>query len=86
MRTEELIGKEIIGFKFPSGVYECYTGSDKLVYNPGMDKSVGVVGEIAYTHKLLVRIAFPNGDSWNYPMELVIEQLGTRSTEIFKIL
>ena len=62
---EDLLEKEIRGFKF----------SDGPGYVPRMNDYIGVTGRIRYVGGDAVSVKFPNGDSWSYPLSEIHEHL-----------
>ena len=92
MKKEELIGKEVYGFKFPDG----HAG---LSYPEAMNNFVGKVGIVWDTDERSVKVIFPKSrhrerNYWYYPKSMVIVNLVTEASEkkelskpeIFKIL
>ena len=92
MKKEELVGKEVYGFKFPGG----HAG---LSYPEAMNHFVGKVGIVWDTDERSVKIIFPKSrhserNCWWYPKSMVIanlvtepsEEKETGAPEIFKIL
>lgn len=72
MRNEDLLGKKVVGFKFAGGPG----------FSDRMEKHVGEVGVINSIKKssrgddgMIAYVRFGNGDSWYYPLDLVIENL-----------
>lgn len=62
---EDLLGKEIRGFKFSGGPG----------YLHAMNKYNGVVGKIVYANSDVIQIKFPDGKSWNYPYKEALHNL-----------
>ena len=63
---EDLLGKEIRGFKF----------SGSPTYFPhSMDAYNGVVGKIVYANSDVIQIKFSSGKSWNYPRKEALNHL-----------
>ena len=92
MKKEELIGKEVYGFKFPDG----HAG---LSYPEVKNHFVGEVGIVQDTDRSSAKIIFPKSrhtkrNCWWYPKSMVIanlvtelsEEKETGAPEIFKIL
>ena len=90
MKKKELVGKEVYGFKFPSG-------TDGIFWNPNgdMEKLIGQIGTIKrYSlDDKSVWVAFPksiqniNSHIWWYPVSMISEHLlENQETEIFKII
>jgi hypothetical protein len=67
---EDLLGKEIRGFKF----------SDGPGYVPAMNKYIGVIGTIRYVSSDSVSVKFPNHDTWSYPLSEIHEHLVEEKT------
>lgn len=62
---EDLLGKEIRGFKF----------SDSPGYILRMNDYIGVIGKIIYVSSDSVSVKFPNRDTWSYPLSEIHEHL-----------
>jgi hypothetical protein len=62
---EDLLGKEIKGFKFSGGIG----------YNMSMNKYIGVIGKIKSVRNDSVTVKFPNHDTWSYPLSEINEHL-----------
>ena len=71
MRNEDLLGKKVVGFRFAGGVG----------FSEGMERHVGEVGvikTIKYSSQqegLIAYVNFSDGNSWYYPLELVLDHL-----------
>ena len=63
---EQYLGRKIKGFKFE--------GSQHMFYHPKMDNHIGEVGVITAYLGDRFKVEFAN-DHWNYPANLVLEQL-----------
>jgi hypothetical protein len=68
------IGKKIRGFRFESEM-------DDLLFNRGMRKNIGEIGEIIVQHESSVKIQFEK-EFWYYPISLVDEHLVEETPEI----
>jgi hypothetical protein len=62
---EDLLEKEIRGFKFRDGPG----------YVPRMNDYIGVIGKIRYVSSDSVSVKFPNHDTWSYPLSEIHEHL-----------
>lgn len=78
MKEEDLVGKEIKGFKFES--------SERLFYAPLMNKFIGKVGEITSARIgygcVDVKFSSSTVDAWTYPLKEVLEQLKEQDKEL----
>ena len=62
---EDLLGKEIKGFKFKDGPG----------YVPRMNNYINVIGRIRYVSSDSVDVRFPDQDTWSYPLSEIHEHL-----------
>ena len=62
---EDLLGKEIRGFKFNGGPG----------YVPAMNNYIDIVGTIKYVSSDSVSVKFPNHDTWSYPLSEIHDHL-----------
>ena len=86
MKKEDLVGKEVYGFKFPDG-------KDNVCWNScEMDRFIDMKGTITKVYGDRVYVKFTNYSGkarnvWCYPISMVGENLVKHKTqEIFKIL
>lgn len=63
---EELVGKEIYGFKFIK---------HSLHYSPSMDIHIGKIGTIEHQDDDMCNVRFKNGEVWSYPYPEILNHL-----------
>lgn len=73
---EDLVGKEVKGFKFSGGPG----------YVPGMNKYIDVIGIVAYVSEDAVSVKFPNRGQWSYPLDEIEKHLVEPDLSIEEIL
>lgn len=56
------------GFKFENGKYRTSRGYDTLRFSPKMQTYIGVMGEIEKVRTRSVKVRFPDGNSFWYPI------------------
>lgn len=71
MNKEELIGTEMIGFRFDGEEYH------SIGYTEEMDEYIDQIGEIMYYDEEndFFEVRFGDDESWFYPAELVLNNL-----------
>lgn len=67
MKEENLIGKEIVGFKF-KGTSECN-------WVLSISKHIGKIGKIIEESKTSCYVKFDDDDAWWFPTDQVLKQL-----------
>lgn len=74
---EELVGKEMYGFKFEEG-------KGKPSFSRSMKKFIGLKSKIVHTTDSLVEVVFPNDKyrlHWQYPLPEALDHLVEKEEE-----
>lgn len=63
---EDLVGKQVYGFKFKKS---------SLHYSPSMDIHIGKIGTIEHQDDDMCNVRFKNGEIWCYPYPEILDHL-----------